>query len=118
MANLISRMFPQDEGTSERIIATFNQARDDEYGELLEQCENLLRELEKESILGKFTFAELEENEDELQKLARWYQKIIDRDFFGASLHPCSDEKLEECRARLELFSKSIFQRSDEAPHG
>ena len=23
------RMFPQDEGTSERIIATFNQARDD-----------------------------------------------------------------------------------------
>ena len=114
----IMRMFPQDEGTSERIIATFNQARDDEYGELLEQCEDLLRELGKESILGKFTFAELEENEDELQKLARWYQKIIDRDFFGASLHPCSDEKLEECRARLELFSKEVFQRSDEAPHG
>ena len=111
------RMIPQDEGTSERIIAAFNQARDEEYGALLEQCEDLFRELEKESLLGKFTFAELEENEDELQKLTRWYQKITERDFYGASLHPSADEKLRQCRARLESFSAEVYQQSDEESH-
>ena len=113
----IMRMIPQDEGTSERIIAAFNQARDEEYGELLEQCEELFRELEKESLLGKFTFAELEENEDELQKLTKWYQKITERDFYGASLHPSADEKLELCRARLESFSAEVYKQSDEESH-
>ena len=113
----IMRMIPQDEGTSERIIAAFNQARDEEYGALLEQCEDLFRELEKESLLGKFTFAELEENENELQKLTRWYQKITERDFCGASLQPSADEKLELCRVRLESFSAEVYQRSDEETH-
>ena len=52
----LMRMTPQDEGTSARITLAFNQARDDEYAELLEQCDDLVRELEKESALGKFTF--------------------------------------------------------------
>ena len=110
-------MIPQDEGTSARIFAAFNQARDEEYGELLEQCEELFRELEKESLLGKYTFAELEENEDELQKLTKWYQKITERDFYGASLHPSADENLELCRARLESFSAEVYKQSDEESH-
>ena len=109
----IMRMIPQDEGTSTRIVSAFNLARDDEYGELLEQCDDLLRELEKESALGKFTFAELEENEDELHKLSRWHQKITDRDFFGASLRSGAQEKLEQCRAQLESFSADVYQQSD-----
>ncbi len=109
----LMRMTPQDEGTSARITLAFNQARDDEYAELLEQCDDLVRELEKESALGKFTFAELEENEDELQKLTRWYQRIADRDFFGASLHSRANEKLDQCRARLESFSEAVYHQSD-----
>jgi hypothetical protein len=112
----IMRMIPHDEGTLERMIAAFHQARDEEYGELLEQCDDLLRELEKESGRGKFTFAELEENEDELQKLTGWYQKITERDFLGASLRPSADEKLEQCRARLEAFGAEVYRQNDEEP--
>ena len=110
----IMRMIPHDEGTLERMITAFNQARDEEYGELLEQCDDLLRELEMESGRGKFTFAELEENEDELQKLTGWIQKITERDFHGASLRPSADEKLEQCRARLEAFSAEVYRQNDE----
>jgi len=113
-ASYIMRMIPQDEDTSQRIVTSFNQARDEEYGELLEQCDDLLCELEKESGLGKFTFAELEENEDELQKLSSWYHKVTQRDFHGASLRPSADEKLEQCRARLEAFSTEVYQQDNE----
>ena len=112
----IMRMIPQDESTLERIVAAFNQARDEEYSELLEQCDDLICELEKESGLGKFTFAELEENEDELQKLTGWYQKITERDFHGASLRPSADEKLGQCRALLEAFGAEVYRQNDEEP--
>jgi hypothetical protein len=111
----LMRMTPHDEGTSKRIIAAFNQARDEEYGELLEQCDDLLRELEKESERRKFTFAELEENETELQKLVDWYQKITQRDFHGASLRSSVDGKLEECRARLDVFIAEVYRQNDES---
>lgn len=112
----IMKMTPHDEDTSKRIIAAFNQARNEEYGELLEQCDDLLYELEKESGRGKFTFAELEENEDELQKLTAWYQKITKRDFYAASLRPMAEEKLERCRTRLEAFSADVYRQNDEIP--
>lgn len=112
----IMRMVPQDESTSERIIDAFNGARDEEYSELLEQCDNLLRELEKESGRGKFTFAELEENEDEFHKLTNWYQKITERDFHGASLRSYADEKLKQCQTRLEAFSAEVYRKNDDKP--
>lgn len=110
----IMRMIPQDKNTSERIISAINQARDEEYGELLEQCDDLLSELDKESEKGKITFAELEENEDEFQKLSTWHQKIVERDFHGASLRSRADEKLEQCRTRLEAFSTEVYRQNNQ----
>ena len=109
----VMRMTPQDENTSQRIVAAFNQARDEEYSELLEQCDDLLGELEKESGLGKFTFAELEENEVEFQKLISWHQKITERAFHNASLRLSAGEKLVQCRARLEAFSIEVYRQDD-----
>ncbi|HWR23518.1 MAG TPA: Chromate resistance protein ChrB [Feifaniaceae bacterium] len=110
----LMKMAPHDADTSERIVAAFHQARDDEYRELLEQCDDLIRELEKESGLGKFSFAELEENEAEFQKLDDWHQRIMRRDFYGAPLRPSAEEKLEQCRARLGMFSAEVYRQNDE----
>jgi len=115
-ASYVMRMIPQDDSTSQRIVDAFNQARNEEYSELLEQCDSLLRELEKESGCGKFTFAELEENEDEFHKLINWYQKITERDFLGASLRSSADEKLKQCQARLEAFSAEVYRQNEGEP--
>ena len=112
----IMRMVPQDESTSQRILDAFNAARDEEYGELLEQCENLIIELEKETSRKKFTFAELEENEDELQKLVDWHQKIVNRDFHEAPLRPSAAEKIEQCKARFADFSTEVYRHSSGEP--
>ncbi len=115
-ASYVMRMIPQDDSTSQRIVDAFNQARNEEYSELLEQCDSLLRELEKESGCGKFTFAELEENENEFHKLINWYQKITERDFLGASLRSSADEKLKQCQARLEAFSTEVYRQNEGEP--
>ncbi|MHC1692932.1 MAG: Chromate resistance protein ChrB [Sphaerochaetaceae bacterium] len=48
----VMRMIPHNESTAQHIVSAFNQARDEEYTELLEQCDDLLRELEMKSEYG------------------------------------------------------------------
>lgn len=56
-----------DDKHEERVISLFNNVRDEEYKEFIEKCDEYLKELEKEISIEKFTFAELEEEEEELQ---------------------------------------------------
>ena len=51
-------------------------ARDEEYQEFLEKCDDYFYEIEKETERKNFTFIELEENEDEYNKLVEWLKKI------------------------------------------
>lgn len=94
------------------ITQVFCKERDDEYQEFLGKCEDFFYELEKETKKENFTFAELEENEEEYQKLSTWYQKIADRDFFNASLRQTSEQELERCKERLDEFSQEIYKRN------
>lgn len=70
--------------SSDDVIAAFNNTRNDEYREFIDKCEDFFLEIEKETQKENFTFAELEENEEEYDKLAEWLNKINKRDFFGA----------------------------------
>lgn len=112
----LMKMAPHEEGTSKRIIAAFNQARNKEYEELLEQCDDLLRELDKESLAAENAPLQSLRKMKEFQKLTAWYQKITERDFNGASLRPSAHEKIEQCRSRLEVFSQEVYRQNDEIP--
>lgn len=63
----------------------FRADRDEEYVEFIERSHVLLRELETETAKEKFTFAELEENEPDLERLSDWLEKIMARDFLTAN---------------------------------
>ena len=56
-------------GDEAALVGTFGEARDAEYAEILSKCRDFHAELERERAVGKFTFAELEENEEDLDKL-------------------------------------------------
>ncbi len=56
-----------------------------EYFELQEQCQDFLAEIEKETKRQNFSFAEYEENEQDLAKLETWYEKVKQRDFEAAN---------------------------------
>jgi DNA-binding transcriptional regulator PaaX len=104
-----------DEDSKKIIIERFNTARNEEYKELLEQCDDFFQEIDKEIARKNFTFAEIEENEEELNKLKKWYEKIIARDFFEASLREKSKVMLSKCADVLEEFCDKVYDFTDRA---
>ena len=63
----------------EAIVQRFRGDRAREYDEFTERCTAFLDEISKETHAGKYTFAEMEEGEQDLEKLARWLTKIRER---------------------------------------
>ena len=97
-------------GTNAEITARFRADREREYHELSERCDGFLAELSKETAAGKFTFAELEENEQDLDKLTGWLARIQAREFGSGRLDPEPGKRLAECRQALEAFAQSVYQ--------
>src|SRR5258708_6688338 len=67
------------------LLERFQGERAKEYQEFGERCREFLAEVEKETHAHKFTFAELEENEQDRLKLTRGLRKIQQRYFFPGS---------------------------------
>lgn len=96
-------------GVNEAIVAGFRADRGREYDEFAEQCAALLEELGKEGKAGKYTFAELEESEQDLEKLVRWLGKIQARDFFPDARGQEAAAMLARCQTAVEAFSQSVY---------
>jgi hypothetical protein len=91
------------------------EARDAEYAEVLNKCRDFHVGLEKERAAGKFTFAGLEDNEEDLDKLGTWLHKVEFRDRFGASSAPGARAAVLACREDLEPFATSYTEAADHA---
>ncbi|MEG3805158.1 Chromate resistance protein ChrB, partial [Aerococcus mictus] len=59
--------------------------------------------------LRKFTFAELEEIEDDLNKLSAWFAKIKTRDFFPDARIQKATEQFETCGTALTAFAEEVY---------
>ncbi|NMC79932.1 MAG: hypothetical protein GYA59_11270 [Chloroflexi bacterium] len=99
------------EAIEQDILARFCADREEEYVEFLERHLEFLAEIEKESKKQKYTFAELEENEQDLQRLSTWLEKIQKRDFVGGEKAQEASKALEECRMAFEVFSTEVYNR-------
>jgi hypothetical protein len=91
-----------DQATEAEIIERFRQDRAEEYAELKEQCVDFLAEIDKEIGRKNFSFAEYEENEQDLVKLEVWFEKVKQRDFLGG-------DQAEKCRQSLQQFATEVF---------
>ena len=95
--------------TNEAIVRLFRTDRAREYDEFAERCTAFLDEISRESNAGKYTFAEMEESEQDLEKLARWLAKIQARDFFPDERRDQSAALLARCQSTLEGFSQAVY---------
>ncbi len=97
------------------LVQRFKGQRDEEYTELIERCESLLAELARETKKKKFTFAELEENEEDMQKLEGWMARIRARDLVGGDKASAAASSLEACRKALQTFANRVYSREQVA---
>ena len=100
-------------GESE-VRGQFQTARDDEYEEIVDKCEDFLRQVQKEYDANHFTYAELEENEVDLVKLKNWFAKVADRDTFGAAGRAAAEQAIETCEQSLEAYAARVYAEEAE----
>lgn len=98
------------------LVDRFNAARDAEYAEVVERAQALVAELERESVMNRFTFAEVEENEADLAKLRRWLETLGRRDLFGASGRSPAERAVSEAGAAMRRFAELAADRDEGRP--
>jgi hypothetical protein len=92
--------------THDRLVERFNAERDAEYAEVVDRAQALVAELEREAERGKFTFAEVEENDADLAKLRRWLEAIAGRDRYDAAGRTGAEQAVAEADRALQAFAE------------
>jgi hypothetical protein len=73
-------------------------------------------EIDKEIAKKKFTLAELDEEEQSLERLRRWHRELRLRDALGAPSATEAADQLRKSEARLEDYTQRVFEALDAAP--
>lgn len=97
------------------VLSAFQAARDDEYEEIVDRCQDFLAQVEKEHVAEHFSFAELEENEVDLVKLQNWFDKVRARDTFGAPGRAEAETALARCSVALEGYASKVYEVETDA---
>jgi hypothetical protein len=95
-----------------RLIQAFADSRNEEYQEIIDRCEAYFQEIESEIRRQNFIFAEVEENEEELEKLKQWFKKVDKRDVIKASLRKTALEKIKACERLFDDFARRVYERA------
>jgi hypothetical protein len=103
-----------DRAQEEKVVARFTAERDEAYQELIDRCADFEAEIAKETAAQHFTYAELEENDVDLEKLKAWLGKIRKLDFYNAPLSAEADARLQHCASLLEVYAKQVFEAHEE----
>ena len=100
---------PLEEEMEQDLLRRVLEDRAEEYAEVKEQCAEFLAELEREIQRQNFSYAEYEENEQDLNKLETWFAKVSQRDFLGGDHAKEAEDWLEQCRQKFQDFTYQGF---------
>ncbi len=106
------RTEPASDMDAYKLTDAWNAARSAEYSELAAECVKFLVEIEHEFAIEKFTLAELEEEEAELDKLQRWHERIATRDIHDAPGGRAAGEALADAKKALERYTAAVYERT------
>jgi hypothetical protein len=107
---LIFDAAPQGDEMATRLESLFTTEREEEWKEFLAECDKFDEEIDKEIRIKKFTAAELDEEEQNLERLHRWFRELRARDLFGAPSLGEAERRLKECSERLEDYAEQVYE--------
>ncbi|WP_043470031.1 Chromate resistance protein ChrB [Arthrobacter sp. Rue61a] len=87
----------------------FQAARLEEWKEFTSDCTKFELEIAKEISQEKFTFAELEEEEQSLERLRRWYRELKSRDVLHLPQATEASAQLAQCADTLEGYASLVY---------
>lgn len=101
----------KDAASQEVLERSFTNARNEEWTEFLSDCGKFEQEISKEIAKEKFTYAELEEEEQSLERLRRWFRDLKKRDVLKLTLAKDAEDALQLCARILEDYAQMVYSR-------
>ena len=95
--------------TLSAVEGLYTAEREAEWAEFLSECDKAEVELRREIETEKFTLAELDEEEQNVERLRRWYRDIRSKDLFGAPTAGHGEQRLKDCTELLENFAERVY---------
>lgn len=92
-----------------RLEELYTETREAEWAEFVADCGKYLAELDREVAIQKFTLAELEEEEQSLDRLRRWYRELRSRDLLGVPASQNADSELKVCEQRFDGYAEQVY---------
>ncbi|MFI5386549.1 MAG: Chromate resistance protein ChrB [Fimbriimonadales bacterium] len=103
----------------EKLVDQFQAQTSNHYAEIIENCEvNFTKEIEFETFRKNFTYEEAEEIRAEFDKICTWFERVRQRDWFGAPKRDEAMEWLKRCEKLLEEFEARVFEVQEKEEGG
>jgi hypothetical protein len=106
---LVADVDPASPAVAE-LEALYSAERDEEWAEFAAECDKAIAELASEVAKEKFTLAELDEEEHNVDRLRRWYRELRTKDLFGAPLAATGEARLKDTAEALDDFAERVYQ--------
>lgn len=107
---LLVRAEALDDASGKRLEELYIAAREDEYTEFLAECGKFDAEIESEIRKRKLTSAELDEEEQNFDRLVRWHRDLTRKTFFPVASSSIAEKRLKECEQSLAEFADLVFE--------
>jgi hypothetical protein len=101
---------PRDSAGHDSLVSDFNAARVAEWTEFTSECVKFEEEIAKEQRIGKLTIAELDEEEQSVDRLRRWFRELRARDVFGVAEGAEAEISLKRCADVLDDYAADVYQ--------
>lgn len=92
---------------------SFLAARRDEWSELLAECGRYEVEIRKEIDTNKLSFAELEEEEQSLERLQRWFAELEARSVIALDEQEFAAQALLLCVQAFDGYSDLVYREAE-----
>jgi ChrB-like protein len=100
---------PEEEDA--KLVQLFVDQATKHYAEIVEDCEvNFVKEIEFENFRENYTYEEAEEIRMEYEKICTWFDRVQERDWFGAPNEGEAREWLRRCESLLDEFEAKVFE--------
>lgn len=107
---------PRDERARSLVVDAFAAARRDEWAEFSADCTKLEAEISAEITKRKFTFGELEEEEQSLDRLRRWFRDLKRRDVLALAEADEAEALLRRCEVVVNDFAELVYEAMRASP--
>lgn len=100
----------RDDSSEGLLRQQYTAAREAEWAEFLSDCDKFANEIEREIANKKFTLAELEEEEQSVDRLRRRHRELSLRDTFGAPSSGQAAVALKESTTHLDGYAERVYR--------